>query len=251
MIIAINGYKDSGKDTVGKIINYLLIDGEKRFESFQEFEKFYKEGIAKYPFKIKKFATKTTEAFKVITGIDYHDLPREAKEEIRPTYVEFAETLKCVLNEDVWVKALMKHYIAAGGKMIGGSTKYEVNKDYYPKWVITDLRFPIELEAIKAVQGVTIRVDKIDSDWTYLPHEARHVWANVDGNKYYCEKGKSKEETLKELIKEITDLGRLKAKSNTETALDEFKLDYTIDNNGTIEELIEQVRVILIELKLL
>ena len=37
----------------------------------------------------------------------------------------------------------------------------------------------------------------------------------------------------------------------SETALDNHPFDYTIDNNGTIEELIEKVREILIKEKLI
>ena len=37
----------------------------------------------------------------------------------------------------------------------------------------------------------------------------------------------------------------------SETALDNHSFDYTIDNNGTIEELIEKVREILIKEKVI
>ena len=37
----------------------------------------------------------------------------------------------------------------------------------------------------------------------------------------------------------------------SETALDDYQFDYVIDNNGTIEELIEKVKVILIKEKLI
>ena len=37
----------------------------------------------------------------------------------------------------------------------------------------------------------------------------------------------------------------------SETALDDAKFDYVIENNGTIEELIEQVKKILIKEKII
>lgn len=44
---------------------------------------------------------------------------------------------------------------------------------------------------------------------------------------------------------------RLIKAHESETALDDATFDYTIDNNGTIEELIEKVREILIKDKLI
>jgi hypothetical protein len=37
----------------------------------------------------------------------------------------------------------------------------------------------------------------------------------------------------------------------SETALDDAKFDYTIENNGTLDELVEKVRVILIREKII
>lgn len=77
----------------------------------------------------------------------------------------------------------------------------------YPNWVISDVRFPNEAEAIKDRGGILIRVER------------------NTGNT------------------EIHD---------SEIALDDYKdWNYVIDNNGTIEELIEKVKEILIKEKIL
>ena len=70
-------------------------------------------------------------------------------------------------------------------------------------WIITDVRFPNELEAIEKRGGLTIRVE-------------RSRYSNGDFHA-------------------------------SETALDNAEFDYTINNNGTIEQLIEKVREILIK----
>ena len=77
------------------------------------------------------------------------------------------------------------------------------------KVIITDVRFPNELEAIKKRNGITIRInrDLVERTGKLIPGP-EHI---------------------------------------SETALDDAKFDYVIENNGTIEELIEQVKKILIK----
>lgn len=73
-------------------------------------------------------------------------------------------------------------------------------KVQYPNWIITDMRFPNELKAVKNKNGITIRVNRV----------------NLIENNH-----------------------------PSETSLDSATFDYVIDNNGTIEELIQKVRIIL------
>ena len=76
-------------------------------------------------------------------------------------------------------------------------------------WIITDMRFPNELEAIKKRNGITIRINRGPIERTgKMIQEPEHI---------------------------------------SETALDNAKFDYVIENDGTIEELIEQVKKILIK----
>lgn len=76
-------------------------------------------------------------------------------------------------------------------------------------WIFTDVRFPNELEAIKKHNGITIRINRGLVERTgKLIQEPEHI---------------------------------------SETALDDAKFDYIIENNGTIEELLEQVKKILIK----
>lgn len=83
----------------------------------------------------------------------------------------------------------------------------------YPSWCITDMRFPNEMEAVKQREGITIRV-------------VRPVHALSQDN--HC--------------------GILHP---SETSLDNEEFDYTIVNDSTIEDLVEKVREILINEKLL
>lgn len=85
-----------------------------------------------------------------------------------------------------------------------------LQRNNYPNWLITDMRFENELNAVKDKNGITIRVSR----------------------------GVMKAEDVKN-------------QQLSETALDEYKLDYFIKNDGTIEELVEKVKEILIKEKII
>ena len=84
--------------------------------------------------------------------------------------------------------------------------------------IITDLRFPNEMEAVKKKGGITIRV-----------------------NRSFNHKMGSKETGTIDLTPE----------HESEKALDNAEFDYVIQNNGTISDLIDKIRNILIENKLI
>jgi len=68
MIIGINGKIGSGKDTVGKIIQWLTkpeLDGQ--YIGFQTYDDATLERLS--PFKIKKFAGKLKQTASLLTGI--------------------------------------------------------------------------------------------------------------------------------------------------------------------------------------
>lgn len=87
-------------------------------------------------------------------------------------------------------------------------------------WIITDNRFLNELQAVKKHQSISIRVER--------DLKLRHGYETMTELKIQNH----------ELWKVVTHPG--------ETELDDCKLfDYTIYNNGSLEELIEQVKFIL------
>ena len=88
-------------------------------------------------------------------------------------------------------------------------------KSTYPNWIITDMRFPNELKAVKDRNGITIRVNRPD------------VLTNSITGKSFPIKVHRKEH-------------------ESETSLDSAIFDYVIQNDGTLEDLIQKVREILI-----
>jgi hypothetical protein len=143
------------------------------------------------------------------------------------------------LHPDVWSNALMKEYMGKQkgyytGKyfskcedceeLLWGVDKKQKtcekcsSKVNYPNWIITDLRFPNEYDAVKDREGITIRVK-------------RPIIKNQDN---------------------IVDFNNSKGVfHSSETALDNHKFDYEIINDSSIEELIEKVRQILLTEKII
>lgn len=218
MIIGINGKMGSGKDTVGKIIQYLQCynTGEITLDDVinNPEHQWWLEEQSK--FEIKKFAGKLKEVASLLTGIDIEDFEdQEFKKLEMPecwnkmqqsgrnrvmlpmTYRQFlqelgTEVMRDGLHSNVWVNALFADY------------KPPKMSQYNPSnWIITDMRFENELEAVVKHKGIAIRVVRPERTLT-----GTHP---------------------------------------SEIALDGFIMHYEIINDGTIEDLVEKVREILIK----
>ena len=124
------------------------------------------------------------------------------------------------LHPNIWVNSLMSEYKPF--KKEGGfqrSVKSEEGIPYdfeyeieYPNWIITDVRFVNEADAVKSRGGINIRIDR----------------PNLLNNQ-----------------------NNINLEHISETSLDDYKFNYYICNDSSIENLIEQVKNILIKEKLL
>lgn len=186
MIISISGKANSGKDLVGKIIQWCLspADQEEGWE-FDITDDYDVAGI----WKIKKFAGIPNEAYKLITGVDFHKLSREDKELEREGFRSFCEILKEWNSSDIWINALMINY-RQGFK--------NAPKDWETNWIITDVRFPNEYKAIQKKEHLHIHierdtgiVDNHSSENTFLLKEY------FDENVVYLQNNSSIEELIK------------------------------------------------------
>lgn len=265
MIIGINGKIGSGKDTVGKIIQYLTLGDEFAKTNGDIIADLEHDGYcaSKSKFQIKKFAGKLKQIASLLTSVPVEkfedqefkkqEMPEEwwyknvydagwdkkwTKETInypthtsieshivKTTYRQFlqnlgTEAMRDGLHTNVWVNALFADYKEESTNVL----KHEGYhlEDVYPNWIITDMRFPNEMEAVVAKGGITIRVTSPFIRFS-------------DGS--YRAKSKM--------------MGDFDNEHPSETSLDKAKFDYEIINDGTIEDLIEKVREILINEKLL
>jgi hypothetical protein len=220
MIIGINGKIGSGKDTVGKIIQWLTkpeLDGS--YIGFQTYDDITLDRVSDW--KIKKFAGKLKQTASLLTGIPVEKFEdQEFKKTLLgpewgtvkpnplnaiPVFedVQFnelmsvreflqklgTEAMREGLHTNVWVNALFADY-----------NRESFRSDVKTNWIITDMRFPNEMEAVELREGVTIKV-----------------------------------------VRPGTAVGT----HPSETALDDAYFDHVISNDGTIEDLIEKVRQVL------
>lgn len=160
MIIGICGKIGSGKDTVASIVQELYPDMN---------------------WQIKGFADKLREVASLLTGIPASEMKRqEIKEQFLPSEWNKTATLedgaqvgasmtlryflqklgtdaiRDGLHSNAWVNALMCDYKAVVSYQSGATPSQQIN--IHPNWLVTDCRFPNEMNAILSKKGMCIRV---------------------------------------------------------------------------------------------
>lgn len=248
MIIALSGRAGSGKDTVGEIIQYLTgVDADGKFSKYLNWSH-------SSNFEIKKFAGKLKVIGSILSGVpveyfedqDFKKLPMSL--EWGMTYREFlqklgTEAMRDGLHTNVWVNALFADYHPTPNKSMEESFMEQFvtgsSEIHYqlPNWIITDMRFPNELDAVQSKGGITIRVNR------YPDVKVSHSGKEGDFTIEKFDKNNPKHIALK--------AGEDKTLHPSETALDDAKFDYVIENDGTLDELVEKVRAILIREKII
>jgi len=170
--------------------------------------------------EIKKYAKKLKQITCILTGCSMQDLESEdfKNSHLSPewkgghctfshsTYRDIlqklgTEVMRDSLHKNVWVNAMYADYTPIGlhnKDYVGPMSIRETKSDsIYPNWVITDMRFPNELEAVKQRGGITIRVNR-DNGTRAISMINSHA---------------------------------------SETALDDADFDYVIENDGDLSEL--------------
>jgi hypothetical protein len=198
MIISITGKIGSGKDTIAEII----------------------QQSTQLDWEVKKFAGKLKTIAELLCGVPKQNFESQEfkktqmSEEWGMTYREFlqklgTEALRSNLHENVWINALFSDYKAK--TVAVGTSEFDITeKDELPNWIITDTRFPNEMDAVKSKNGLVIKVER----------------------------------TLK--LRKGYDTPNETDLHPSETSLDNYtEWDYVIENNGTLEELRAKVMLIL------
>lgn len=212
-VIGISGRMGSGKNTVGDIIEKLcLTNNGPKFEQ-KSFARKLKQiaslltGIPVEDFEDQEFKKSylgsewgTVQQVPLNSIPPFADIQFNALMSVRELLQKLGtEAIRDGLHPNAWVNSLMCEY------------KRPKMSEYNPSnWIITDVRFPNELEAIEDVKGLTLKVVRP--------------------------------------VKKSKTTARLHP---SETSLDKAEFNYTIINDGSIEDLIEKVRQILITEKII
>lgn len=162
MIIGINGYSGSGKDAVGTIIQYL--NSKYKPCTIEDCIKTNQDFSPYTDWQIKKWAGKLKVVASMLTGIP---VEKFEDQEFKKTNLGYewnnmtvrdflqklgTDALRDGLHTNTWINALMADYV--------GMYDLDTDRTTWPKWIITDTRFPNEAEAIKKAGGIIIRINR-------------------------------------------------------------------------------------------
>lgn len=186
MIIGISGKAESGKDTAAKMLEILYANPKISFEDFsnKKYNKFA-------DIQTVHFADSLKETAQVLFGIgEWETNTQEGKKKtinwigktVRELLQGVGQGLRNAIDPDLWVKILFAN-----------------TSEFFTNFIIADVRYPNEVNAIKEREGLLVRIDRNGAG---------------AGN------------------------------HDSETALDIYTdWDYYIENNGSLEELFEAMRI--------
>lgn len=213
MIISLSGAMQSGKSTIGRIIKELTSEDSIIFSSewsHRSWALILKQGL-EHDFP-QEFSCSRWESNKE----GYRNDIMPSLNITRREALQRLGDAKRSIHPDYFVRVLMaryKHKDADHSGFISTTTSLGYNLSFkpfplwsnsgFPKWIITDTRYPNELKAVKDNGGVAINIVK----------------PNITVNDSH----------------------------SSETSLSSAEFDYTIINDGTLEELTEKVRKILVQ----
>lgn len=294
MLIGISGKIGSGKDTIGKIIQYLTADEDTRKNiNLDHWLKYTTNRDAKVwsQWEIKKFADKLKNMVCLLIGctraqledIDFKNIPlgknwvicgalysddyntitklfstynerenwinslsdslnvrKTWEEELTPRKLLQLLGTECgrdIIHPNIWINALFADYKPLdpeNSQSILSAIDYSNCK--FPNWIITDVRFFNEAEAIKKRGGILIRVNR-----TFVKVGDK-VLSKQQIDQYNKENPNTPYHTF-EVKSDIVKKQLSMIEHPSETALDNYEeFDHIIDNNGTIEELVEKIK---------
>ena len=70
------------------------------------------------------------------------------------------DCMRNIIHPDIWVNALMSEYRAKGTDAMLETTVYDYSDCEFPQWIISDTRFPNELEAVQKRKGLLIKIER-------------------------------------------------------------------------------------------
>ena len=239
-IIGISGKKTAGKDTVGKIINIILSSPQLNDEGVATF---LRKDIGQSYFTVKKFADKLKDMVCMLISCTREQLEDET----------FKNT---ELGEEWW------YFKGRNGTLISYTKDSKRNDEDLVKPTPRLLMQLLGTECCREILHPNIWVNSVMADYKKTAKE-RPTNGMITGNI-----GASYPNWIITDVRFPNEASAIKQRdgiiirvnskrcNNTdkhpsETSLDNYEFDEIIRNDGTIEELIEQVRIVLQKYKLI
>ena len=197
-LIGISGKISSGKDLAGKILNDLsgdIFENKKFADKLKDMVCLFigctREQLEDREFKEKELGEEWRQYFN-----DDYDLVCE-KESTFSSLLTPRKLLQLlgteagrqVIHNNIWVNALF--------------ADYDTSSNYDSNWIITDVRFPNECQAIKDRGGIVIKINR-DSD-VVDNHSSETALDNYDGFDFVVDNNGSIDDLTNNLIKIINN----------------------------------------------
>jgi hypothetical protein len=194
-LIGISGKMGHGKDTVAKIIQYVIsLNDGSLLRHHQNLDNFLNGSMIEIPseWTIKKFATPIKQIASIMTGISIEKMETQEDKEVmlgeKWTKIDWIVNIANPSMDEPSIKHVKKQSLRELLQRIGDVmlqihsdwllnvmfrdytlTRYQYkdeNEGYstYPNWIISDLRKPNEYNKIKELGGKCIKVVKTLSD---------------------------------------------------------------------------------------
>lgn len=271
MIIGISGKKGAGKDVMAEIIKEMMWSKKVVFQH-KRFAHKIKEitsillgcdikQLEDREFKEKELGEEwwyyEDKNGKKYSYLDYDgDVRKKDLIMLTPRLLMQLLGTECgreIIHPNIWINATFADYVKDTGyhyniehlhdnkfKIISTPKFYDKG---FPNWIISDVRFPNEVKAIKDREGILIRLNRLQvGDKVMYENSIWNVVKIVSYENLIISNGYTEQEVFASEVELYRE-----NEHESETALDDYKdWDYVINNNTTFEELEEAVMEILI-----
>lgn len=197
---------------------------------------------------------KTARLHKLVSRDIYNLLPSHEKEyhhlvKLTPRkmlQLMGTECGRCIIHPQIWVNATMGSYKEEIYRSVDPARAAGFRDSLiFPNWVITDTRFPNELEAVKKVGGTTIRIVDPKAKPLIDEHESETALDNADFD-ILLRKGTYEE--LYGQLKTAMHFGSIKIESYNINKKQKYMTDLekyeAVNASETLEELAEVITTI-------
>lgn len=149
-----------------------------------------------------------------------------------------------IIHPNAHVNGLFSDY---NKKFNGGGLSNNDLTETLPNWLITDVRFPNEADAINSRAGYLLRLTRhrtFDHDelCNLIMDKLDNANPNMDHLHEFAKRLDLEYDENTELYVDVEDI-HVGKEHESETALDDYtKFDVVLENNGTIDELVEKIK---------